>query len=78
MSENDAKAAPAPEGAEVNCLCMGMGPKVTAMLQCKSESARQHFRNSRVEFLKAIRTLIDERIEYLSRTQKRGTTVTVE
>jgi hypothetical protein len=51
---------------------------VTGLFQCKSESAREHLRNARVEFLKAIRTLIDERIEYLTRTQKKGTAVPVE
>lgn len=63
---------------QVKCLCLGLGPKVTAIFQCKSESAREHLRNARVEFLKAIRTLIDERIEYLTRAQKKGTTVPVE
>lgn len=62
----------------VRCLCWGLGPRVTGLFQCKSESAREHLRNARVEFLKAIRTLIDERIEYLTRTQKKGTAVPVE
>jgi hypothetical protein len=75
MSESDEKAAPEPQ---VQCLCMGMGPKVTSMLQCKSESARGHLRNARVELLKAIRSLIDDRIEYLSRTERKGTAVPVE
>lgn len=63
---------------QVNCICMGLGPKVTSMVQCKSEAAWDHLRNARVEFLKAIRTLIDERIENLTRTEKKGTTVPVE
>ena len=43
-----------------------------------SEGARDHFRNSRVEFLKGIRSLIDDRISYLSRHESKGTHVTVE
>jgi hypothetical protein len=43
-----------------------------------SEATRDHFRNSRVEFLKGIRSLIDQRIEYLSRKESKGTHVTVE
>ncbi|MCS6954263.1 MAG: hypothetical protein RMK57_16710 [Bryobacterales bacterium] len=66
-----------PMQPQVKCLCCGLGPKVTAMLEWKSETAREHFRNARIEFLKAIRTLIDERIEYLTRARK-GTTVPVE
>lgn len=78
MKRKARKAGPVAAGAEVNCLCMGAGPKLTAMLQCRSESAREHLNNARLEFLKAIRTLIDERIEHLSRPEKKGTTVPVE
>lgn len=60
------------------CMCMGFGPKLTAMLECKSEAARGHFQNARLEMLKAMRTLIDERIEHLSRPRKKGTKVAVE
>ena len=42
------------------------------------EATRSHFRNSRVEFLKGIRSVIDARIEHLSREHKKGTHVTVE
>ncbi len=43
-----------------------------------SESTRNHFRNSRVEFLKGIRSLLDERIAHLSREEPKGSHVTVE
>ncbi|MCC7175968.1 MAG: hypothetical protein IT159_12295 [Bryobacterales bacterium] len=63
----------------VQCLCMGLGPKVTEMLQCRSDAAAGHLRNARVEFLKALRVLIDERIAQLTTAQKkRGTAVPVE
>lgn len=78
MSEKNTAPATGSGDPEADCFCMGMGPKVTTMLRCRSESARDHFRNSRVEFLKAIRTLIDERIEDLTRDKKKGTTVPVE
>jgi hypothetical protein len=42
------------------------------------EDTRAHFRNSRVELLKGIRSVIDHRIESLSREPKRGTHVSVE
>ncbi len=77
---NAKKKAAASEAAEsqVKCLCMGMGPRLTELLECRSHAAADHLRNSRVEFLKAIRTLIDERIEHLSRPQRKGTAVPVE
>jgi hypothetical protein len=43
-----------------------------------SDATKDHFRNSRVEFLKGIRSLIDYRIEHLSRQERKGTHVTVE
>ena len=43
-----------------------------------SEATRGHFRNSRVEFLKGVRCLLDERIAHLARDESKGTRVTVE
>jgi hypothetical protein len=43
-----------------------------------SETTHDHFRNSRVEFLKGIRSLLDDRIAHLSRQERKGTHVTVE
>ena len=44
-----------------------------------SEATRDHFRNSRIEFLKGLRSLIDDRISHLSRDEEtKGTHVTVE
>ncbi len=63
-----------------SCFCHGAGPKVTHEFRVKSEAAREHFRNARIEFLKAIRTLVDERIAHLSRSGagQTGSTVNVE
>jgi hypothetical protein len=43
-----------------------------------SPAVRQHLANSRVEFLKAIREVIDERIERLSKSGQQGTKIAVE
>ena len=43
-----------------------------------SDEVINHFRQSRIEFLKGIRTLLDERIEHMSRPEQKGTRVTVE
>lgn len=42
------------------------------------EATRNHFRNSRIEFLKGVRSMLDDRIERLSHTEHRGTNVPVE
>jgi hypothetical protein len=47
--------------------------------QCWTEATRDHFRNSRIEFLKGLRSLLDDRISHLSRSEEhKGTHVTVE
>jgi hypothetical protein len=43
-----------------------------------SDATNDHFRNSRVEFLKGIRSLIDDRIAHLSKNESKGTHVVVE
>jgi hypothetical protein len=42
------------------------------------EAAMEHFRQSRIEFLKGVRELIDHRIDRMSRPKNEGTTVVVE
>jgi len=49
------------------------------MKKCWSEVTRDHFRNSRMEFLKGLRSIIDDRIAHLSRhDQTKGTHVIIE
>jgi hypothetical protein len=43
-----------------------------------SDATGNHFRNSRIEFLKGVRSLIDDRISRLSTDEPKGTRVTVE
>ena len=49
-----------------------------AMEHLWSDATRDHFRNSRVEFLKGVRSLLDQRISALSKEERKGTHVTVE
>jgi hypothetical protein len=62
------------------CLCMGAGPQATAILKSISfGGATEHFKNSRIEFLKGLRSLLDSRIEKLQRNEQRsGTSVPVD
>jgi hypothetical protein len=44
-----------------------------------SEEAQQHFRQSRIELLKGIRKILDDRIEHISRAAPRkGTRIVVD
>jgi hypothetical protein len=47
--------------------------------RCLGGATLDHFRNSRIEFLKGMRSLLDERIAHLSKEpEHKGTHVTVE
>ncbi len=80
MSENERQADSGCQEEKVNCFCMGAGPELYAMFRkLGPDSARQHFRNARIEMLKGMRELINKRIDELSaHGEKKGTRVTVE
>jgi hypothetical protein len=59
------------------CLCRELVDHLRDRLGV-SPAVRQYLANSRIEFLKAIREVIDQRIEHLSSTSQQGTKVTVE
>jgi len=67
------KSAPASSGG---CIICEMA--VPILRRYWSEATKDHFRNSRVEFLKGLRSILDARIAQLSRDEPRGTHVTVE
>jgi hypothetical protein len=63
-----------------HCFCCEANDAITRIFRMMggSEQVSEHFRQSRVEFLKGVRTLLDERIEHLGRTSNKGTRVVVE
>ena len=63
-----------PEGA---CNLGDLGSQIADALGIRPET-RQHLRNARIEVLKAVRSVIDARIEHLSRTEQKGTKVAVD
>ena len=66
-----------PSGGHERCLCYEILDLFRARMSV-SPAVRQHLANSRVEFLKAIRAVIDDRIEHLSKPGQQGTKVPVE
>ena len=68
------------EERKSDCLCGGIGPELTSILKKlgPSDEVLNHFRNARVEMLKGIRQMIDDRIDNLSRTPEKGTRVVVD
>ena len=75
---------PAPEMPKSGqgCACMGAGPMLSELASRlgPDENVRQHFRAARIEVLKGLRALIDQRIADLSAASKpnRGAKVSVE
>ena len=65
------------EQAVYDCPCRELVDTVRQFLGV-SPAVRQHLANSRVEFLKAIREVLNERIEHLSGQGQKGTKVAVE
>lgn len=58
--------------------CLFCGVALPMLERMWPEATRDHFRNSRIEFLKGIRSILDDRIAHLSRREQKGTKVAVE
>jgi hypothetical protein len=81
MSDESTKAEGTEQRPETNCLCGGFGPTISRLVQAMAppESANEHFRRARIEMLKGIRELLDQRIAALSKEpENKGTKFTVE
>ena len=71
------QAAAAEPGAYERCLCRELVDNLRGYLGI-SPAVRRHLTNSRIELLKAVREVIDRRIEHLSSASQQGTKVPVE
>jgi len=78
MTEPQAKQQTAEERVVYEpCPCREVVNSVSDLLRIWP-AMRQHLTNSRIELLKAIRTVIDQRIEHLSSRDQKGTKLVVE
>ncbi len=78
MSEQDASQQNASQPVvQERCLCRELVNHFREVFDV-SPKVREHFTNSRIEFLKGIRAVIDSRIEHLSNAGQRGTKIAVE
>jgi hypothetical protein len=75
--QQTSQSAAGKEVAHERCLCYEVLDLFRSRLGV-SPGVRQHLANSRIEFLKAIREVIDERIEHLSKPSQQGTKIRVE
>ena len=78
MSEQEATQQNATQPLiQERCLCRELVNQFREAFDV-SPKVREHFTNSRIEFLKGIRAVIDSRIEHLANTGRRGTKIAVE
>jgi hypothetical protein len=73
----EAQSMATEHAAQEPCPCREIVDTVREYLGI-SPAARQHLANSRIEFLKALREMLDARIEHLSSQSQKGTKVAVE
>ena len=71
------QAAPDESTAYAPCPCREVVDTIRELFGI-SPAVRQHLTNSRVEFLKAIRQVLDDRIAHISSRTQPGTKVAVE
>jgi hypothetical protein len=75
----DAKPADAQNDSLKTSGCFICDTAMPLIERCLGGATVEHFRNSRIEFLKGMRSLLDERIAQLSKeSEHKGTHVTVE
>lgn len=77
MNAGTGEAQGAARAADGRCICHQFIDLVRERLGV-SPAVKQHLMNSRVELLKAIREVIDERIEHLSAKGQQGAKIAVE
>jgi len=59
--------------------CDVAAPQINALMDhVWPKDTREHFRNARIEMLKGMRSMLDARIDHLSKHSAKGTKVTVE
>jgi len=77
MSEAETKQGTTESAQYERCVCREVIDNLQKAFGVPSE-VRDHFNNSRIEFLKGIRAIIDSRIEHLSKPSTYGTKIAVE
>jgi hypothetical protein len=77
MSEQDTTPSANQPVQQERCLCREVVDQFREHFNVPPE-VKEHFMNSRIEFLKGLRAIIDSRIERLSSTPSRGAKIAVE
>lgn len=76
MDNTTGSGAPRREYPEIDAVAQNLKEFLRSLEP--SPEVTQHFRNARIEVLRGIRQIIDNRIEHLNRRQQSGEKITVE
>ena len=76
-NEQAAPGSASERATHERCLCREVVDRFEQIFDVPP-AVREHLNNSRVEFLKAIRAVIDQRIEHLSSKTQHGSHIAVE
>ncbi|HTV57528.1 MAG TPA: hypothetical protein VMJ93_01515 [Verrucomicrobiae bacterium] len=77
MTEQQGTQQSANDESKHRCVCNEFAEHIQDVFGV-SPAVREHLKNSRIEFLKAIRSVIDEKIDRMSRRDQRGASIAVE
>lgn len=77
MNKPEESQSPTSEHIYERCPCQEIVDTVRTYLGI-SPAVRKHLANSRIEFLKAVREILNERIAHLSSQDQKGTKIAVE
>jgi hypothetical protein len=72
------KTAPVTDSGAQPHGCFVCSTAMPLLEKCFSGATRDHFRASKIEFLKGLRSLLDDKISHMSTHESKGTHVTVE
>lgn len=80
MSEAQHTDRPDTDAASVKASLAVIADELVRLMRrlAPSDEAQDHFTRAHVEFLKGVRTVIDERIDGLSTEREKGTSIKVE
>ena len=77
--EEQQRSAHQHEPAQGCFFCDIAAPQINAFLDhVWPQNTREHFRNARIEMLKGVRSMLDARIDRLSKQNPKGATIPVE
>lgn len=65
---------------QVDCFCLGLGPELTSLLRrlAAPEDVRRHLHHAEVEVLRAIKALVDMRLQHVEAPPAKGTRIPVD